>query len=86
MVTFREHHKYMTHNLQYTNFPLAIYAKPNYSTPLSYNKAWESEQNCSLIIYRIDCNPLKWRLINSYFRKLEILYSSSFLRDIEGEA
>ena len=59
MVTFRERHKYMTHKLQYTNFPLVICAKPNYSTPLSYNKARESEQNSSLIIYRIDCKLLK---------------------------
>ena len=57
--TFRECHKFMTPNLQYTNFPIVICAKPNYSTPLSYNKAWDSKQNSSLIIYRIDCNPLK---------------------------
>ena len=59
LVTFRERHKYMSPNLQYTNFPLVICAKPNCSTPLSYNKAWKSKQNSSLIIYRIDCNLLK---------------------------
>ena len=59
LVPFCERHKYMTHNLQYTNFPRVVCAKLNYLTPLSYNKAWESEQNSSLKIYRIDCNPLK---------------------------
>ena len=65
VVTFRERYKYMTPNLQYTNFPLVICAKPNYSTPLSYNKAWEIKQNSSLIIYRTDYNPFKSQFVVS---------------------
>ena len=58
-ITFLGRHKYMTPNLQHTNFPLVIYAKSNYSTPLSFNKACESKRNSSLIIYRTDCSTLK---------------------------